>query len=723
MLLNNRTHLYLLFFAALLAMLSVARAQHIACKKFEAPEVMTGVFNYRTYEDSKGNIWFLSNKGISRFDGISSVTFGPEHGYYEGGAYQIQEDKNKNLWITTVNFKLYCYANGRFNKVKSQEKICWLDINPLTGNLQVITRQFNDTNGIYNVRPDYTLTPVCFYTALYPFQILQLNDKERLISSYNGVWLYKGNERMLLLPANSYINHVASRMFRLDNRVFITTHTGIYEYRNREITLVYTLKKIEVFDIQPCRLTNNIWVSTSKGILFFSAGMKQHTGYLPIEDATVFSASFTRRSGVLISTTHGIFTCNPMAKHFSVGNELALTNVIFIRHESDNMYFFHQNDFFYQYSNRKLIKRAYPEKNGSKKLVSYVKAVSDTELIVFSRKSFWLKNTKYIYDPSLVGSDSGAVGINSQKILYASKGSYYIDGYTKMLVSEKQGKQLIALLARKGIRMEYGFPWAWKGDTLFFSCEKGLIKATWSGDRTSYQLVPIAGLINQVIVNDTLLIVCTQTHGVYVFCNNEVKRVSSSSALLSDLCTAIYLRGKYLWVTTNKGLSRVNLINNSCVNFTERDYLLSSKVNDVDFFKGDVYTATDKGISIFKENAEEKTWPPHIYMEHVSINNKPIALRTHYESDYTDNNYILGFSSPGIRSAPHNRYRMIIESASLSDTTFYNEGNIQLFALAPDQYKLRIDVMNIDGVWSTKPVLIDLLIHPPFWKTIWFISL
>jgi LytS/YehU family sensor histidine kinase len=70
----------------------------------------------------------------------------------------------------------------------------------------------------------------------------------------------------------------------------------------------------------------------------------------------------------------------------------------------------------------------------------------------------------------------------------------------------------------------------------------------------------------------------------------------------------------------------------------------------------------------------------------------------------------------------YNRFRLIIKGDNRIDTSYYREGNVQLFALMPGSYELVADVMNIDGVWSDKPVKLFVEITPPFWKTWWFIT-
>lgn len=704
---------------AVLSVLSI-HAQHTEYKKLDTKDLLTSVSTYRTYEDSKGNIWFLTNKGISIFDGTRSMAFGREHGYLDGGAYQIQEDAQKNLWITTVNFKLYRYAGGRFSRVKSTKKICWLDINPGTGSLKVLTREYEGAC-IYSVNPDLTLSHLNTLHSFYPFEFIQ-HGKDFLVSSHNQLWLYKADKKTPLLPSNTFDNQMVTRVFRMNNRVIISNYNGIYEYDNGVVKLLYPLQRAEIFDIKFNAQANNIWVTSSKGILFFTADFKTCTGIHNIENTTVLTVNFTRKSGVLVSTVLGVFMCTPQASHFSMGKELEFSNTAFVRHESDNLYFFYENHFFYQYTHKKLIKRIYPESDASTKVIVLVKTLPDSSFAIFSRKVYQVKNGVLHLDSSELLRKNLPLSTPAREHIYLNYGNV-LGQDSRMLRTEHQYLELITMLEKDSIDAENSIPIEAYGDTTFLGSNKGLIKVYFKGNRPIYKLIKVTGLIKQVIVNDTLLAISTETDGVYVYQGNSVKHINVNNKLHSNVCSVIRLRGPYLWIVTNKGLARVNLNNYSSVNFTERDYLLSDKVNDIDFFEGNVYVATDKGISFFREDSEINPGTPDIYLESASLNNQALSISNAYESGYMDNNYSFLLSSPGYRSAVYNRYRMIIESTTLNDTLLYKDANIQLLALAPDHYKLRFDVLNIDGQWSSKPVFVNLLIHPPFWKKTWFIGL
>ena len=65
------------------------------------------------YQDSKGFLWLATLNGLSRYDGNSFLTFRPESGekvsLADNRIYDLTEDKNGFLWISTTPELFSCY--------------------------------------------------------------------------------------------------------------------------------------------------------------------------------------------------------------------------------------------------------------------------------------------------------------------------------------------------------------------------------------------------------------------------------------------------------------------------------------------------------------------------------------------------------------------------------------------------------------------------------------
>src|ERR1700761_897519 len=63
---------------------------------------------YDVYRDSKGFLWFTSDKGIARYNGIKFEKFTTFNGLPDNEIFFSQEDSYGRLWFGTYNGEL-CY--------------------------------------------------------------------------------------------------------------------------------------------------------------------------------------------------------------------------------------------------------------------------------------------------------------------------------------------------------------------------------------------------------------------------------------------------------------------------------------------------------------------------------------------------------------------------------------------------------------------------------------
>lgn len=66
-------------------------------------------------EDSKGNIWLGTSKGLFMFDGKNWETYGERDGLPHERIEVLMEDRNSNIWIGTIE-GLTKYCNGEFSR-------------------------------------------------------------------------------------------------------------------------------------------------------------------------------------------------------------------------------------------------------------------------------------------------------------------------------------------------------------------------------------------------------------------------------------------------------------------------------------------------------------------------------------------------------------------------------------------------------------------------------
>ncbi|MBI9037235.1 MAG: histidine kinase [Bacteroidales bacterium] len=186
-----------------------------------------------------------------------------------------------------------------------------------------------------------------------------------------------------------------------------------------------------------------------------------------------------------------------------------------------------------------------------------------------------------------------------------------------------------------------------------------------------------------------------------------------------------------LWIATLNGLSVFDPVNKTFQNYYEKDGLQDNEFTNANckLKSGELLFGGKNGINVcdpsklFINNK-----PPKLAITAFSVfdeekdidttHSKPIELK--YNENYFSFEYTaLDFSNP-----EHIQYAYKLENAD-KDWIFTDAVNrtAKYTNIDPGNYRFKLRGSNGDGTWSESTTFIDLIIKPPFWKTIWFIIL
>jgi ligand-binding sensor domain-containing protein len=73
------------------------------------------------FQDSKGFIWFGTNQGLFRYDGIETVKYGAELGFSTSEITALGEDKNGQLWLGHKSGEISYRNNEMFHSFNPEE--------------------------------------------------------------------------------------------------------------------------------------------------------------------------------------------------------------------------------------------------------------------------------------------------------------------------------------------------------------------------------------------------------------------------------------------------------------------------------------------------------------------------------------------------------------------------------------------------------------------------
>ncbi len=199
--------------------------------------------------------------------------------------------------------------------------------------------------------------------------------------------------------------------------------------------------------------------------------------------------------------------------------------------------------------------------------------------------------------------------------------------------------------------------------------------------------------------------------------------------------------GKYLWLSTNTGISRLDMGNGQVRNYSGVDGTIEGAYFDGSALRaadGTLYFGGFNGITAFDpREVRENSAAPTAVITDFQIFNKPVRpgqggankgvlqQAIEYTSALSlregDSVFSLEFAALHYAAPQRNRFAYqllgfdkdwVVTDAGKRFATYTN--------LDPGTYQFRVKAANKDGIWSDNAATLSITIAPPFWKTWWF---
>ncbi|MEJ2543169.1 MAG: two-component regulator propeller domain-containing protein [Calditrichaceae bacterium] len=191
-----------------------------------------------------------------------------------------------------------------------------------------------------------------------------------------------------------------------------------------------------------------------------------------------------------------------------------------------------------------------------------------------------------------------------------------------------------------------------------------------------------------------------------------------------------------LWISTDKGLACMNVQNKKIKTYTISDGLQGNQFNIRSHYltrENELLFGGTKGFNIFHpESLKTNIKVPklvftnfQIFNESVLIgNNEPlekhISVAQEIDLTYKQSVFSLEFAALSYEAPELNQYAYKMEGFDEEWTYCGNKRNATYTNLSPGEYTFRVKASNNDGYWNESGKSIRIIIHPPYWQTIWF---
>lgn len=244
-----------------------------------------------------------------------------------------------------------------------------------------------------------------------------------------------------------------------------------------------------------------------------------------------------------------------------------------------------------------------------------------------------------------------------------------------------------------------------------------------------------AMMVIQPMGNDSFMI-GTYGGGVNIFDRKNLTftSVTTEDGLPNNVIYGILRNGSNeYWLSTNHGLCRWRRSTNEFRNFNLSHYLQGLEFNEGAYCKasdGTFYFGGPNGFNYFDPNhLGLNDRPPTVALTSFKIMDKDVELGTdinfvkEIEISYRENLISFEYAALSYTNSKDNEYAYKMEGYDNDWIYAGNRRSAYYTKLEPGTYTFRVKAANSNGSWNDVGTSIQVIIHPPYYLTWWFIVL
>lgn len=745
--------------------------------------VGNGLSNRRVYsihKDKKGYMWFLTQEGIDRYDGTLfkhyNLTSPNERINSFSDMNLLVMDKDRVLWEITKSGLVFKYDI----KTDSYRLIYQLrNISPITytyidfkNNIWLCT-EYNQY--VYNI-DSKKLIPLKSLYKQHINDIIQINSNTYYIATNKGVYAVKLQGNTLIRVNQKDLDRLsvqANKLYYNQNRkklIIGSFPKGIYAYDIKRQQLVLTqsgLNDIRINAIKEMNENEILIATNGAGVYKMDMSNYNCSPYIVADYSRLNAMNGNTINDLYIDKEQRIWLANypigitvqynrfPKYKWFKhiIGNTNSLVNdqVNSVIEDSEGDLWFATNNgisiYFPETGKWKYVLTDYDTRSNSKNHIfttlcevkpGLVLAGGLTSLIYcIDKQSMRVSYT--------ISSQYENLNMHPEKyiqsIIKDSNGYIWSGGYynlTKIDLKDKKtrhypGINSINIILEKD------------ADYLWIGCSNGLyILNKSNGVFREIKMPKRVYICTLHQEKNGMLYIGTYGSGMLVY-NIKTNKFSNydreNGALISNnIYTILSDKKGTLFLSTDNSLVRFDIAKRTFQNWTKEQGLISNNFNSTSG------TYSQKGTFIFGSvdgviEFDEKTSLPQRYFSKLIFSDLDIFYRTvsageadsplHQsidEQEKIDLNYNQNIFSIHLASINYDYPENILYSWKLEG--FYDEWSkatydnvIRYTNLTPGKYKLYVRAISKESSLIIEERSIDIVIHPPFWGTIWAIIL
>lgn len=717
-------HIKILAYATLFLIANNCMAQTPLLRHIADEQGLPCLGIYDVIEDKKGFLWFGSDKGLLRYDGVNFKPYSPKS--LRSSAFTLlQSDSKGRIW--GVNFSGQV-AHTKLNTEGGKDSLYLFQPFEKSYQSGLVSYTFDNQENIHivsNNNPLFSFSPdgerVYFSNATVSAQSAQAIAVE----STGNIWFVENGVKLVCLDAKNKETHTIrtqtrafdGRIIASNKRIFWVQGSRSDEFETFECTNFALIPTLFWRGMKNFKGTINsfweeddgsVWVATSDGVWYLSkeGELKMH-----ILENTVVGKVLRDREGTYWFTTpyNGIF--NLPSLHLQI---FQYPNQIF------RMAYDGKNNIYlatakgelltYDTQQRRIVQKR--QLAGQFDWQGFDWVEGKVRGLFFARRNtFWLSENGVLKDFGVLASDKQFLGSWDSAVYFSASSQGALSGN---LV--KKGR--VSIHAEQRYIRVHRHPT--EGSVWFANAWSFLVLRP----NGSTQTIPFKmGLLDFEFAPDGKMWVATQHNGLLLLDNQQViKSWTPQQGLLHERVRRLKQdKDATLWLVTEHGLQHFDPKTETFRNFSRASGLLSQELYDIILTDKEVWIATPRGVQIFSKSQNLTTQvTPRLHLLGVHTKEKFLPETESYKLSIADNN--IRFDFVGISPSCNGHFKYHYRMLGLDSNWVIVSSNDNLArypSLKEGDYTFQVLMKTEDGRISDISST-PLSIHAPFWRKWWF---
>ena len=226
----------------------------------------------------------------------------------------------------------------------------------------------------------------------------------------------------------------------------------------------------------------------------------------------------------------------------------------------------------------------------------------------------------------------------------------------------------------------------------------------------------------------------TEGQGLHIYNpkNKTTISYSTKDGLPNDIIYGILAdsNGK-IWVSTNNGISRIEISSNTIKSYNQSDGLQGNEFNYGSFLRTsqkELFFGGTNGLTHFNPNdLRRNTFVPPLDITNIDVNNtffkkitdsvKTVTLK------YNENNFSIDFTSLSYMRPDKNEFAYKLEGNDENWNYIGNQRRAIYTNIKQGKYIFKVIGANNDGIWNEHGATLHIQVLPAPWKTWWAYTL